>query len=243
MGLPMALVVLITVAYLGLVAPFTGRRSYQRLVADPSTLLGFYRRNVVRKWALAIPVALAPFLWPGLRPEDLGLVWPSGAELSVAVGATLGLAVLLAFSVVQVSRMLQSGRTVGGLQRVRGLVPRTRAEQAWAWAAFTSAAIVEELVMRGLLFAAGRSLGLATVVVLLATSALFGLAHLYQGGAAIIATGMLGAVFGALLWLTGSLYPAIAVHFLVDARALLILQVVGRSTSDGAHHDGAEAHG
>jgi hypothetical protein len=52
------------VAYLVVVVPLRGRRSYQRLVAnlrrDPTARLAFYRRSLSWKWSLA---AVAAAVW------------------------------------------------------------------------------------------------------------------------------------------------------------------------------------
>jgi membrane protease YdiL (CAAX protease family) len=96
----------------------------------------------------------------------------------------------------------------------------------WSFAALASASIVEELVFRGLLIPAGISVGLSAIVALALSSVLFGVAHLYQGPAAVVFTGLLGFILGYALLLTGSLLPAVAIHFLLDMRAFVIFRMV-----------------
>jgi membrane protease YdiL (CAAX protease family) len=237
MGWPMTVVMLITTAYLVLVAPVRGRRSYRRLLAaretDPMAVTNFYRRNVGRKWLLAVPVALAFIIWPGLRPASLGLAWPSGPYVTISTWFVVYVAVILAASVVVMRRRVRRGRTLPGLARIRAMVPGPTG-WGWAFAAFTSASIVEELVYRGLLVAAGLSLGLSATVCLILVSAAFGLAHLYQGPVAVVLTGLLGFVLGDVLVLTGSLLLAVVLHFLVDMRALVVFRVVASIPAEPA---------
>jgi membrane protease YdiL (CAAX protease family) len=101
----------------------------------------------------------------------------------------------------------------------------------WAFASLGSAGIVEELVFRGLLIPAGLSLGLSAVVALAVSSLLFGLAHLYQGPAAVVVTGLLGFMLGCALLLTGSLLPAVAIHVLMDMRAFVVFRMVAPAAS------------
>jgi membrane protease YdiL (CAAX protease family) len=185
----------------------------------------FYRRNVARKWVLAVPVGLALIIWPGLRPASLGLAWPSGSQVGTVVWFVVYVALALVASVVLMGRRVRSGRRLLGLRRIQAMVPGPSG-WGWAFAAFTSASIVEELVFRGLLIAAGLSLGLSAIMSLSLSSVVFGLAHLYQGPLAVVLTGLLGFVLGYALLLTGSLLLAVMLHFLVDMRALAVFRVV-----------------
>jgi hypothetical protein len=85
LGWPASLVVLITVAYLVLVAPTRGRRNYRRLVAARNTqataLTDYYRRNVLIKLLWAAPVVMVLLLAPAMRPRHVGLAWPHGPYL------------------------------------------------------------------------------------------------------------------------------------------------------------------
>ena len=101
------------------------------------------------------------------------------------------------------------------------LIPRTTREKVWALVLVApTAALVEEFVYRGYLLAiiarALNSTGWAWVL----SSAAFGLAHLYQRPNGMIRAAVLGALLAWPVVRTGSLYPAIAAHFLIDAAAL-----------------------
>ena len=101
------------------------------------------------------------------------------------------------------------------------LMPRSRGEKIWALALVApTAAIAEEFLYRGYLFAIiARSLH-STVWAWSLSSAAFGLAHLYQRPNGMIRAALLGALLAWPLAHTGSLYPCMAAHFLIDAVAL-----------------------
>jgi membrane protease YdiL (CAAX protease family) len=77
-------------------------------------------------------------------------------------------------------------------------------------------------VFRGFGFAYVRFLwpGVTDGWLIVITSVVFGLAHLYQGPRGVVLTGLAGAVFASMTITTGSLLPAIAVHAMVDLRIL-----------------------
>jgi Type II CAAX prenyl endopeptidase Rce1-like len=230
LGAPAWAVVIFTVGYLVLFVPVRGQRSYRRLVAsrefDPTALIRFYRRNVWLKWAWLAPILLVLTLAPGLRPAHLGLAWPSGPYLGWVWWLLAYAAAVTIASTLLWRRRVQSGRSVPGLRATLALTPRTRAERRWAGAALISAAVVEELMMRGLLLAAGLSVGLPAWAVVLLTAALFGLVHLYQGWFGVVGTGFMGAVLALSVLMSGSLLFAVAFHLLLAMRALVVLVTV-----------------
>jgi membrane protease YdiL (CAAX protease family) len=61
--------------------------------------------------------------------------------------------------------------------------------------------------------------GLPIGVVILVSSVIFGLAHLYQGRAGLVSTMVLGILFGVARAALGSLVPAMAWHMGVDVVA------------------------
>jgi membrane protease YdiL (CAAX protease family) len=77
-------------------------------------------------------------------------------------------------------------------------------------------------MMRGLLLAAGLSFGLPPLLVVLATSVVFGLIHLYQGWLGVVTTALLGAMLSLSVLLTGSLLFAVILHLLLGVRALVV---------------------
>ena len=117
------------------------------------------------------------------------------------------------------------------------LMPRTRREKAWALALVApTAALAEEFLYRGYLYAmVARSLHSSTWAWAL-SSAAFGFAHFYQRANGVVRAALLGALLAWPLARTGSLYPGMAAHFLIDAVAFGWLgpQMLKRRDSDSA---------
>ena len=110
----------------------------------------------------------------------------------------------------------------------------THAFVVWLVQALTLAAFGEEMVFRGYLIRRVIDLtgdtGIGRVVAVAASSALFGLAHRYQGSAGVVATGIIGAFLGALyLFGRKNLWPVIVCHGIVDAVILSALYLGHRS--------------
>jgi membrane protease YdiL (CAAX protease family) len=98
----------------------------------------------------------------------------------------------------------------------------------WLVIAWTSAAVGEEVVFRGFLIpqlvglATNRRVGLALGIGV--STALFGVAHLYQGPAGAIESGVVGLVF-AISFVMGrrQLWRTVLAHGLFDSASLVLL--------------------
>jgi len=89
----------------------------------------------------------------------------------------------------------------------------------------------EEVVVRGLLIALGvGAAGLPPLTAAVASTALFGFLHLYQGWSGVLYTTLLGAVLAGLYLATSSLLLPILLHVTVNTRALLITTYSGLPT-------------
>jgi membrane protease YdiL (CAAX protease family) len=228
LGWPASVVVALTVAYLVLVAPTYGRRSYLRLVAseeagDETALERFYQRNLARKCLWLAPVGLVLLVEPGVRPEDLGLAWPAGPATLVYLLLTPLVLAAFVGSTLILRRWVRLGQAVPGQQAFVALVPRTRVERRWALWVAIAAGVIEELMFRGLLLAAGLSAGLSPLGAVLSTSVLFGAIHLYQGWRGVVLTSAFGLVTAVTVVSTGSLLWAVLLHVLLDVRAFLLV--------------------
>jgi membrane protease YdiL (CAAX protease family) len=82
-----------------------------------------------------------------------------------------------------------------------------------------TAGLCEEFLYRGFAMAALSRMGLPVGLVILVSSIIFGLAHLYQGRAGFVSTMVLGIVFGVSRAAVGSLVPAVVWHMGVDVVA------------------------
>ena len=107
-------------------------------------------------------------------------------------------------------------RRLAGIER---LLPSSRAE----WPGFVSLAITagvcEEVLFRGfVLWMLAHWLPSYWLAALL-QALLFGLAHVYQGPRGVFLTFMVGVFLTGVVWISGSLWPAMLVHALLDLNA------------------------
>jgi len=79
----------------------------------------------------------------------------------------------------------------------------------------------EEVIVVGFLFTRLRQLRISPVAVVIVTSVLRGLYHLYQGFGAGLGNLAMGLVFGYVYMRTGRLWPLIVAHALIDAVAFV----------------------
>lgn len=161
--------------------------------------------------------------------ETLGLAAVAGWQLWGAAGLTLALVIVFGRTLVQLARLSDSRR-----ESVRGqfgalavMLPHTRSELYWFLALALTAGFCEEFVFRGFLIWAFHPMtglwGAAGVSVIA-----FAAAHAYQGTGGIVKTGLMGAALTALVLIFGSLWPAIAIHALIDIGSGLTAWLVFR---------------
>jgi membrane protease YdiL (CAAX protease family) len=213
-------------AALVILQPVRGRRRYERLLEavrhDPEARIRHYRRGITAEWAAVGLVALIGLL-TSRTPGSIGLTFHGLArERSEVLEAVIVLAlsaVVFRFGGGAIKAALRS-QAKGFL----ALLPQ-RSDERWKFVGLAvTAGVCEEILFRGFGIAYVRwlwpSASHAPLVVI--TSVVFGLAHLYQGPRGVILTGILGAVFAAMTLAGGTLVPAIIVHALVDLRVLAL---------------------
>ena len=93
---------------------------------------------------------------------------------------------------------------------------------------WTLGAIVEELAIRGWLMTRLAEIGgfsaAAWIVAAIASSAIFGVAHLYQGVSGVVANALTGVVFATLYFATGrNLWPCIVAHGCLDTTGFVLI--------------------
>lgn len=176
-----------------------------------------YVSAALSEWIFAA-LAVVAVRVAGLGTGGIGL---RGMSLPSFTAWTVALAAISAAGLGLLLILEQRGWWPDEPELVYLLIPRTAREKIWALVLVApTAALVEEFVYRGYLFAiiarALHSTGWAWAL----SSAAFGLAHLYQRPNGMIRAAVLGALLAWPVIRTGSLYPAIAAHFLIDAVAL-----------------------
>jgi membrane protease YdiL (CAAX protease family) len=107
---------------------------------------------------------------------------------------------------------------------VHELMPTTGQEKKMFAGLSFCAGFGEEIAYRGYAMTTMIVITGSTSVGLILTSLIFGVLHSYQGLIGVIRTGILGLLMGAVFLQTGSLWPPIIAHTLIDLMAGLVLK-------------------
>jgi membrane protease YdiL (CAAX protease family) len=205
--------------FLGLVAPALSLVNARRLAR--STLLP--PRSVMARGALMSFALLGGLSWVVARA--VGIPWAVIRPLDArSAGLAIGtLALLLAWA--PIGWRMRSERHK---QRTLAMVPRTPG-QALAWIGISlGAGVVEEIVWRGVLYACVAWLVKSPWLAVPLCAIPFGLVHAIQGARAMLITSLIGVLMHLLVLATGSLLPAMLVHFLYDAIVGFLVRELGR---------------
>jgi membrane protease YdiL (CAAX protease family) len=193
-------------------------RRLERAADDelPRLRLRSYRMILIFQWGLAL---LLLVLWQryGRSWSAIGLVPRlNGGSIGVFAGILIVVGVLVVQSRAQRDDERLWERLRQRMQRLRRLLPKTRAELRWFGAVSFTAGVCEELLYRGfVIWYLGHVMPIVPAAFL--SAAIFGLAHLYQGLGGILRTGALGGFLASVYLLTGSLYLPMVLHVLADA--------------------------
>lgn len=208
--------------FLGTAVPWLGRRRVRQLMQMPQTTkqdrLLLYASTIAFQW-----VAAGVILWRtgahGISLASLGFQIPNRALVALV---TVLLAVLILVNqLVSLRRISRGTGDQEGIlpELARKVFPQDFGERVVFLAVVMTVSLCEELVYRGFAqYVFGNVWGIALAGVL-ASAALFALAHAYQGKKGIIATFIVGLLFSAARGWTGSLLPPILAHFLADFMA------------------------
>jgi CAAX protease family protein len=190
----------------------------EQLREIPKTAI--YFSAVVSQWILAGAGALVVYV-AGLEWQTVGLVPVSAADFFKWT------AVLVLLSVAGLGLVLlleQRGWWPKESEMVQLLLPQNRREKLWAFLGLApTAGLCEEFLYRGFLLAEVTAWFHSAVWGVVISSIAFGCAHFYQGLNGMVRAGLLGALLAWPVVQTGSLYPSMTAHFLIDAVALLWL--------------------
>jgi hypothetical protein len=138
------------------------------------------------------------------------------SRIFVAAGiGGVAIAVLQWLNIRRASRLPPKAR--GRFQAIaERILPQSVVEMLPYAALAMTAGLCEEFLYRGFAMTALARDGLAVWAVILLSSILFGLAHLYQGSAGLVGTLLVGAVFGMARVKYDSLAPVIFWHTTLD---------------------------
>lgn len=200
----------------------------RRSQADPSRArLWLWSGWMVMLWTL-VAAGVALWLSEARAWGALRLITPQGWRLWGAIALVLTVAIGYARTVAKIARS-KPRRIKFGNPHVEKVAPHTPSELRWWVATSLSAGVCEEFVFRGyLIWIFQPVLGfwgaaLFSVVV-------FAAAHAYQGGNGILATGIVGGLLTLVVLISGSLFPAMVLHSLVDIGSGLVAWFALRKT-------------
>jgi membrane protease YdiL (CAAX protease family) len=207
---------------LGVLLPLRGKLRLQKLMVLPEIgtreRLSLYASTIGFQWVAAAIVAWRAWA-RGLGLEELGLV--AHGRWRILIAAIVGAATLGGLQWFNLRRM---GRTSGKAREfmqvlAERILPQSKLELVPFLALAVTAGVCEEFLYRGFAMAALTRAGLPAWSVVLLSSVLFGLAHLYQGRGGLLSTLVVGTVFGMARIAYDGLVPVMIWHFAVDAVA------------------------
>jgi len=207
---------------LGLVLPWRGRARMKKLLALPqvSTMerLILYASTIAFQW-LAVAVVAWRAWAHGFTASQLGLTIHDRTRILVAsIAGAATIAALQWLNLRRVGRIPVGAR--GPIQVIaERILPQSTVELLPYLALAITAGLCEEFLYRGFAMVVLIHVGLQTWAVVLLSSALFGLAHSYQGRGGIVMTMLIGIILGLGRIAFDSLIPAIFWHSAVDVVA------------------------
>ena len=207
---------------LGVLLPLRGKLRLQKLMVlariGTRERLSLYASTIGFQWLAAIVVAWRAWA-RGLSLEELGFV--VHGHWRILIAAIVGAATLGGLQWFNLRRMGRSSGKAREFMQVLAerILPQSRLELVPFLALAVTAGVCEEFLYRGFAMAALIRVGLPSWGVVLLSSVLFGLAHLYQGRGGLLSTLVIGTVFGTARIAYDGLVPVMIWHFAVDAVA------------------------
>ncbi len=217
---------------LTVVVPIRGRSKMRKLLAmprvSPADRLALYAMTIASQWALVALVAWRCWV-RGISSAELGL----GVERRsfILLVSLLGSMVLAVVQWRGWKHRLAKLQPAYSLPRALAerILPRTNLEAPAFFALAVTAGLCEEFLYRGFLMTVLAQMGIPGWIVVLLSSVVFGLAHLYQGWRGALATVLLGALFGMARLLLRTLVPVVLWHTTIDVVAGIVgLRLVGK---------------
>jgi len=188
-----------------------------------------YLSAVLSQWILTGAALAVVFLVARRVFKQAFAPIPLGLIMDWAIG-------IAAVAVVSLSLVILCERR-GWLPReselVYHLIPKTPREKLWAaFMVAPTAAFCEEFLFRGFLLTQLHDWLHSLLWAWALSSLAFGWAHCYQGWSGMTRAALLGALLAYPVVCTGSLYPAMLAHWIIDAAALLWLGpwMIGKGT-------------
>nr|WP_070961116.1 CPBP family intramembrane glutamic endopeptidase [Hyphomonas sp. Mor2] len=195
------------------------KRTRQELASGaPGVRVKHYTSTILLLWAVALPIIV---LWAASGRDWAGLGFHIETGL-MPLGGWLLAALMTAYFVYQFCLVSASEKIRqqfrDGLAKdpvMSGFLPQSPEERHLFSLLSVTAGITEEIIFRAYLIWA-FSLFLPLWAAALASLAVFTMLHLYQGFKNLPAVFAMGGLVTLIFVLSGSIWPAIAVHIFVD---------------------------
>lgn len=184
----------------------------------PGVRVKHYTSTIMLLWGVGLPIlvlwAVSGREWGALGFQiETGLMPLSGWLLAALVMAFFIYQFLLVSTSEKVREQFREGLSKDAV--MSGFMPRTPEERHLFNLLGISAGINEEIIFRGyLIWAFGLYLPLWAAA--LGSLVIFTMLHLYQGFKNLPAVFLMGGAVTLIFVLSGSIWPAIAVHIFVD---------------------------
>lgn len=203
--------------FLGVIVPWRGRVRLHELLARGEVTsrerIWLYLSTIAFQWVATGIVAWRAWAH-GFTLQDLAVWMPGLAVLLAALSGAVAVGWLQWFNLRRVGRSESRGERMR--QMAKAILPHSKVELVTFLGLAVTAGVCEEFLYRGFAMAVFLRADLSAAVAVLLSSALFGVAHLYQGRGGLLGTLILGIVFGTLRMWAASLVPPIFCHIAVD---------------------------
>ncbi|MDZ5473732.1 CPBP family intramembrane glutamic endopeptidase [Bacillus sp. 31A1R] len=213
----MTLIILFTV----IIVPLLDVIGYKRIEREKSSKarMQFYYYLITIEWLIVGAIFLVSYL-NGISMKELGFIFQfeTISNFLYFIGGLLTSTIVLFFVLSRIPfyrKMLEKQ-----LSLIEHMLPASIKERlVFALGAIT-AGICEEIIYRGFLFHyfSQAPFELSTTMIMIVTSVIFGLAHIYQGWKGVIVTGLVGFLMARFYVNSGTLIIPIILHIIIDLR-------------------------
>jgi len=193
--------------------PLLARRLYASLASIPKVRI--YAAVIAMQWCLSALLLLV-VRCHALGLADLGMqAGLAGRSIAIAAVCVIAFAALAIRNARRLKQM-DPAKLASGLGRGRLFYPHDSGEMTvFVLLALTTGAC-EELLYRGWLVNLVAALGAPIWIAVLLAAIAFGIGHAYQGAKGMVATGILGFIFGAIYVVTSSLFAGQVFHVAIN---------------------------
>ena len=211
-------------------------RGRLRDVAGPElsrVRLRIYRMAMAALWASTLAIVA---LWI-VNGRGWGMIGLLPAFNGGAIGILFGLLIVAAVTLRQARNGVDARQADAMKRRIGGgerLMPHSNRELTEFSLLSLSAGLCEEIIYRGFFIWYLQALGLPLVPAAAVATVIFGFAHLYQGVRGVVMTTIVGGFLAGVYLLSGSLFPGMLIHALMDLyTGRLMFEVFRREAAEG----------